>query len=384
MEMLSKLDSKYKIDTDNREKLFEKLVDSIENCRLCPEMECRAKVLSENNGNIYSNVLFVAEAPGRLGADRTMIPLFGDQSGVNFQKLIDTIGWTREDFFITNAVLCNPRDEKGNNATPSKELLRNCSIYLEILISIMQPEYIITLGQKALESLRTLYDIDISLKRDVRKMLNWNGYNLIPLYHTSPRAMMHRNFYNQLADFYWIHNNVKIKAKTWEKLKEVQLKKRVSKVDSIQTKLQKLVLEILGQTNQLTEFKLTKLLYLIDYNSLRERGKLVTNSYYIRSYNGPIPVGLDKQLEQLYHQGMVSKKGKLVYLKSKDVDNTFKSDEREIINKVLNTYTFKSDEEIKTSAYLTAPMKRILRAEKKDNSSMLHKPVFSEEDFIKL
>src|SRR5690606_25553634 len=108
----------------DKDRQFEKLVDSIENCRLCPDMECRAKVFSENNGNIYSNVLFIAEAPGRLGADRTRIPLFGDQTGVNFQRLINTIGWTRDKFFITNAILCNPRNEKGNNMTPTKDHIR--------------------------------------------------------------------------------------------------------------------------------------------------------------------------------------------------------------------------------------------------------------------
>lgn len=84
---------------DDIEKKFDLLIDSIENCRLCPNMEARTKVFSEFNGNINSNVLFIAEAPGRLGADRTAIPLFGDQTGNNFQYLIDTIEWSREQFF---------------------------------------------------------------------------------------------------------------------------------------------------------------------------------------------------------------------------------------------------------------------------------------------
>jgi len=224
---MNSLNLKYNFDNDNKDSYFEKLVDSIENCRLCPNMECRTKVFSENNGNIYSNVLFIAEAPGRLGADRTKIPLFGDQTGVNFQRLIDNIGWTRDKFFITNAVLCNPRDEKGNNTTPTKEHIANCSVYLQILIDIMKPEYIITLGQKALESLKTISFINVSLKDDVRKIISWNGYNLIPLYHTGPRAMVHRNYYNQLADFYWIHKNIKVKAKPWSKIQNTNL---ISKV----------------------------------------------------------------------------------------------------------------------------------------------------------
>ncbi len=377
---MNSLNLKYNFDNDNKDSYFEKLVDSIENCRLCPNMECRTKVFSENNGNIYSNVLFIAEAPGRLGADRTKIPLFGDQTGVNFQRLIDNIGWTRDKFFITNAVLCNPRDEKGNNTTPTKEHIANCSVYLQILIDIMKPEYIITLGQKALESLKTISFINVSLKDDVRKIISWNGYNLIPLYHTGPRAMVHRNYYNQLADFYWIHKNIKVKAKPWSKIQNTNLISKVKEAKLSQSKLQKLVLEVLSHVDKISEFKLTKLIYMIDYESLKRRKTLITNSYYIRSYNGPIPVGLDHQLEELLSMGIIEKvRGKFV-IKASGFD-AFNGLDKEIIEYIIKNYAKKTDFQIKTAAYLTPPMKRILRAEKQNNS-MLHQPVFSQEDFI--
>jgi len=363
----------------DKDRQFEKLVDSIENCRLCPDMECRAKVFSENNGNIYSNVLFIAEAPGRLGADRTRIPLFGDQTGVNFQRLINTIGWTRDKFFITNAILCNPRNEKGNNMTPTKDHIRNCSIYLQILINIMKPEFIITLGQKALESLKIISDIKVTLKNDVRKIVDWNGYKLIPLYHTGPRALVHRNYYNQLSDFYWIHKNVKLEAKQWSRVQKANLIGKIKEENLSQSKLQKLILEILSHVDSIGKFKLTKLLYLIDYESLKRRKTLISNSFYIRSYNGPIPVGLDYQLEELLTIGMIEKvKGKFA-AKIREY-NAFTGLDKEIIEYIINNYAHKTNSQIKTATYLTTPMKRILRAEKQ-NKSMLHQPVFSKEDF---
>ena len=66
-------------------------------------------------------MLFVAEAPGRLGADRTGIPLYGDRTGENFQTLLGNIGWKREQVFITNAVLCNPKQETGITAPPLQD-----------------------------------------------------------------------------------------------------------------------------------------------------------------------------------------------------------------------------------------------------------------------
>lgn len=367
---------------DDKERLFSKLVDSIENCRLCTNMECRTKVFSEYNGNIYSNVLFIAEAPGRLGADKTKIPLFGDQTGVNFQRLIDNIGWPRETFFITNAILCNPRDENGNNATPNKNQIENCSLYLDILINIMKPEYIITLGQKALEALKCIDDLSISLKNDVRKIINWNGYNLIPLYHTGPRALVHRNYFNQLADFYWIQKNVKVKSQAWEKLERSNLKVKIKSARKSQSRLQKLIFEILSRVGRISEFKLTKIIYLIDYESLVTRGKLITNSFYIRSYNGPIPVGLDNELAELLDVGIVIKSRagfKLNGLYTSSAVN----EESLIISNIIEKYKDYKDDQIKTAAYLTKPMKRILKTEKQ-GVSMIHKPVFCDDDFKKL
>ena len=91
---------------------FEMLVEIANRGNLCERMYGRTRVLSEKNGNIDSKVIFIGEAPGRLGADRTGIPFYGDQAGKNFEWLLQFAGVTRQQVFITNAVLCNPRDEK--------------------------------------------------------------------------------------------------------------------------------------------------------------------------------------------------------------------------------------------------------------------------------
>jgi DNA polymerase len=111
----------------------------------------RKKVLSAKNGNLNSKVLFIAEAPGRLGAERTNTPLYGDKTGDNFEKLLGSIGWKRDDVFITNSVLCNPqknsRNNRSVNAQPNCEELKNCNEYLEKTIKIINPDVIITLGE---------------------------------------------------------------------------------------------------------------------------------------------------------------------------------------------------------------------------------------------
>jgi len=158
-------------------------------------------VLSEKNGSINSKVVFIGEAPGRLGADRTGIPFHGDQTGHNFERLLQFAGLTRQQISITNAVLCNPRDEKGNNSTPNKEEVRNCSLYLSMLIDIIEPEIIVPLGQCALRSLHIIESHQIELRIDVRKPVKWDKYTIMPMYHPSPRVAINRSIDNQKGDF---------------------------------------------------------------------------------------------------------------------------------------------------------------------------------------
>src|SRR4249920_3056579 len=78
-------------------------------CVRCPAMCERAAVLSELNGTVAARVMFIGEAPGRKGADRTRVPFSGDQSGRNFDRFLQSIGLPRSQIFITSAALCNPR-----------------------------------------------------------------------------------------------------------------------------------------------------------------------------------------------------------------------------------------------------------------------------------
>lgn len=184
-----------------REEAFRQLVARVQTCRLCPRMEGRARVLGAANGSIGAKVLFVAEAPGRLGADRWHVPLFGDQTGRAFEELLREARLERESVFITNAVLCNPRDGGGRNAPPTLSELSNCSGHLEATIAIVQPQYVIALGAVALRALRHVAAHDLVLSRDVGCPHHWHGRVLVPLYHPGPRARLHRPMQSQIEDF---------------------------------------------------------------------------------------------------------------------------------------------------------------------------------------
>src|SRR5919197_1878501 len=129
-----------------RKKLFIELEKEAAGCTRCPAMCGRSAVLSELNGSPKARVMFIGEAPGRKGADRTRIPFSGDQSGKNFDRFLASINLKRSEIFITSAALCNPRAASGANRRPSSKELRNCSDFLQRTIELINPRVIVTLG----------------------------------------------------------------------------------------------------------------------------------------------------------------------------------------------------------------------------------------------
>jgi DNA polymerase len=185
-----------------KQKLFRELCREAQSCTICPDLSERTAVLSELNGSIEARVFFLAEAPGRQGADRTRRPLIGDKSGEYFQKFIDSINLSREEIFISNAVMCNPRRESGANRKPTKKEISNCSDFLQRQIELLQPRVVVTLGTVALEALKAIENHHFTLKQNAARVLTWNKRLLIPLYHPSPQVLAsHRREKAQLKDY---------------------------------------------------------------------------------------------------------------------------------------------------------------------------------------
>ena len=186
----------------DRQLSFGRLVTEAAACTRCPSMCERTAVLSELNGRLDSRILFIGEAPGRKGADRTHIPFSGDQSGKNFDRFLATAGLTRAQIFITSAALCNPRTESGANRKPSKTELGNCSHFLSRTIELIDPAVIVTLGSVALEALKRIHYHELNLKEHAATMQPWNGRILVPVYHPSPQVLAsHRREAEQLRDY---------------------------------------------------------------------------------------------------------------------------------------------------------------------------------------
>jgi uracil-DNA glycosylase family 4 len=172
-------------------------------CRRCPAMADRRRVLGVANGLPRAKVMLVGEAPGRLGADRTGIPFSGDASGHRLDRLLDASGWSRRDLFITNAVLCNPRDGHGRNRPPTRIELTNCRDHLAATLDLVRPRLVVALGRRASAALGALHPHTLAqaepgaLEPWPHPSVPWIAWVL----HPSPCTQTHRPFGVQEADW---------------------------------------------------------------------------------------------------------------------------------------------------------------------------------------
>ncbi len=354
--------------SSSKEERFVEFIQSLQHCNLCSRLCERVKILSEANGNINSKVLFIAEAPGRLGADKTKIPLFGDKTGDNFEMLLGNIGWKRDEIFITNAILCNPRSQDGNNATPTQDEIQNCNSYLEMTINLLQPEVIITLGTVALDALNYITKHHVKLSNDVGKKIKWNGKTLIPLYHPGPRAAIHRSLPKQRADFISLaklvdpskglyHKESKLTDRTPQNIKDIH-----------ENAFYQCILSIVQSLGEISYFKLTKLLYFMDLFAIERLGKSITGELYLRQQEGPWPPKLTKALKDLNGYEIYYKyKSKIPFVcpgPSKRFDVQIDDIKLDIIADVISKYGHLNNAAIKIAAYRSTPMHYVLEQEK--------------------
>ena len=349
-----------------------------EACQKCPRMNGSARVLGPGCGPLDAPLMFVGEAPGRLGADGSHLPFHGDKSGHNFEKLIEQVGISRYEVFVTNAVLCNPKDTNGNNATPTPMEISNCAPFLRETMDILDPPIVVTLGAVALKACSAIDAHAVSLREHVRTSHTWMRRTLIPVYHPGQRAMVHRSFANQLSDYQFV-------AESLRRLKKPRRKHAVTKPRSDSAKLG-LVAEraLRGSPNGLSYFALHKLCFLAEVASLEATGDRITNAYVVRQKDGPYFV--DLHLAKLPHlvPGLQtwSERGKVFLRLQPQVDLLECEESRKlaehhevVIQRVLAKYGHLPDVELKRVVYLSKYMRALLRKERSSGANLYNAAV---------
>lgn len=156
--------------------LYESMEDirnAVESCQLCPLCETRSNVVF-GDGSEDAKLVFVGEAPGS-DEDRQGKPFVG-RSGQKLTQIIEAMGLSRSDVYITNVLKCRP----PGNRNPMPDEIRACEPYLIAQLQLIEPRVICALGTFAAQ---TLLRSDRRISRLRGQFHVYQGIKLMPTYH---------------------------------------------------------------------------------------------------------------------------------------------------------------------------------------------------------
>ncbi|MHC1698196.1 MAG: uracil-DNA glycosylase [Geobacteraceae bacterium] len=125
-------------------------------------------------GNEKSEIVFVGEAPGR-DEDLKGEPFVGE-AGQLLTKIIQAMGFAREEVYICNVLKCRP----PNNRNPQTEEIEACQPFLLRQLQAISPKIIIALGTFAAQ---TLLQTRAPISQLRGKIHDYHGIPLMPTFH---------------------------------------------------------------------------------------------------------------------------------------------------------------------------------------------------------
>ena len=144
-------------------------------CRKCPLHDTRIQAVP-GQGSLAPEILFVGEAPG-ADEDKQGLAFVG-RAGQLLTRMIEAMGYTRDEVFIANILKCRP----PQNRPPLPEEMQTCLPYLREQVRRLSPKAIVTLGSTAVKGL--LPDLDfLSMGKTRGRWLAYEGIDVMPTYH---------------------------------------------------------------------------------------------------------------------------------------------------------------------------------------------------------
>ncbi len=130
------------MDLEEKQKKINKLRTKIASCTRCSLHETRTNTVP-GEGDVDAEIMFIGEAPGR-NEDLQGKPFIG-RAGDIFDKLLGSIGITRDQIYLCNILKCRP----PKNRNPLSSEINACVGSLDFQIKTINPKVIGTLGNFA-------------------------------------------------------------------------------------------------------------------------------------------------------------------------------------------------------------------------------------------
>ncbi len=150
----------------------------VNTCKRCGLWEGRTKTVF-GGGDPAARIVFIGEAPGR-DEDMQGVPFVG-RAGKLLTKILASVGFTREEVYITNILKCRP----PNNRDPSEDESRSCEAYLRRQLELIAPDLIVALGRVAAVNLLKSKSSLSVLRQGIHY---YNDIRVLVMYH--PAALL--------------------------------------------------------------------------------------------------------------------------------------------------------------------------------------------------
>lgn len=125
-------------------------------------------------GDENAELVFVGEAPGRV-EDEQGIPFVGP-AGRLLDRLLDGIGLSREQVYITNVVKCRP----PGNRDPLPREIEACNPLLSGQLNLIRPKILCALGRVAGA---VVLEKNIQISKVHGERFPHPGYFIVPVFH---------------------------------------------------------------------------------------------------------------------------------------------------------------------------------------------------------
>jgi uracil-DNA glycosylase family 4 len=162
------------------EELLKQVANETAVCTKC-ELHFSRKNAVPGEGPPNADILFIGEGPG-FHENEQGRPFVG-AAGRFLEELLNSIGMSREQVFITNVVKCRP----PGNRDPRPEEIETCTgNYLDRQIQAINPKVVVTLGRYSMG----LYLPNAKIGDVHGQALKVKGRLVVPMYH--PAAALHQ------------------------------------------------------------------------------------------------------------------------------------------------------------------------------------------------
>jgi len=167
---------------------FENPFGMDEQCTNCDLCENRNSVV-HGYGDVGGEFLFLAERPHE-GADRTGIPFTGDEHGRRLQSILGELGFVRsepdaDEPDIQNAYCTYLTRCRDPERPPTEQEIDTCEPYLNAEIRMINPQIIVPIGQRVLESLAMEYTTrkpeSFDIEAEHATTIRGRGFELVPM-----------------------------------------------------------------------------------------------------------------------------------------------------------------------------------------------------------